>query len=351
MADSRRNSPKAARQGPAQSIPFDHPDPVAPDDHFEIEVDPGTHVETSEQTCAQPGGEARPTASEGGPEAEAGTDPNSGVDETPEENWSLDKLARYAARAEERARRFAHLESAERFRQGKALHFAHQKTPWGQWDAWLDKTFTFSRMTAWRAEQLYLRATERYGERAEEACGNQSITDLYIGLGIKKKDEWLIEGDGEQPPALANGQGGQQPTVKKDQTKKRKRAKGKGQDKSQPAARKTSTLLGGRFPSADDGEPGSGDDADESASEENGDQDSFPNDPRSHAEKLWEQQYAAHELIGIAANSLQDALERFSGTMPEEGQTLRVALTTLDQIKDHAERLTQLCEARREANR
>jgi hypothetical protein len=243
----------------------------------------------------------------------------------------------------------------ERFRLGKALHFAHQKTSWGKWDAWVDKTLKFNRMTAWRAEQLYLRATERYGERAEEACGHQSINDLYISLRIKKKDEWLIEEDnGDQTPAQPKRKGAQRPTAKKGQTGKRNRAKGKGQDKSQPAARKPSTPLGGSFPPADDGEPGSGDDAND-ANGSGGDakkpQDSFPDDPRRHAEELWEQEYAAHELIRIAADSLQDALERFSSSMPEEGQTLRVALTTLDQIRDHAERLTQLCEARREASR
>jgi hypothetical protein len=347
MAESRRNS-QAAPQQPAQSIPFDHPDPVAPDDHFEIEVDPGTHVETSGQPSAQPGGEARPTASEGGPEVEAGTDPNSG--ETPEENWSLEKLAGYAARAEERARRFAHLEAAERFRLGKALHFAHKKMPWGQWGAWVDKTFAFSRMTAWRAEQLYLRATEQYGERAEEACGNQEITDLYIRLRIKK-EEWLIkEEDGDQTTALANGDGAQQPTMKKGQTKKRKGANGKGHNKSRPAARRRSALPGGGSPTAGGGEPGSGDDAEEPADADQS-QESFPNDPRSHAEELWEQEYASNDLVRIAADSLQDALKRFSNTMPEEGQTLRVTLTRLDQIKDHAERLTKLCEARREGSR
>jgi hypothetical protein len=281
------------------------------------------------------------------------TDLASAAGETPDESWSLEKLAWYATRAEERARRFAHLESAERFRLGKALHFAHLKTSWGQWGAWVDKTFTFSRMTAWRAEQLYLRATEQYGERAEEACGNQEITDLYIHLRIKK-EEWLTkEDDGDQTTAQANGRGGQQPTAKKSQTKRRKRANGKGQDKSRPAARKPSTLLGGSFPSAGDGEPGSGDDAEEPASGDDADQpqESFPNDPRSYAEELWQQEYAANDLIRIAADSLQDALERFSSTMPEEGQTLRVALTTLDQIKDHAERLTKVCEARREASR
>jgi hypothetical protein len=81
MAESRRKSPKLPPQEPTQSIPFDHPDPVAPNEHFEIE--------------------------------------------TPEKNWPLEKLAWYATRAEERARRFAHLEPAERFRLGKALHFAH----------------------------------------------------------------------------------------------------------------------------------------------------------------------------------------------------------------------------------
>src|SRR5262245_29137934 len=119
-------------------------------------------------------------------------------DEMPAEDWSLEKLAWYASRAEERARRFAHLESTERFLLGKALHLARQKTQWGEWNAWLDKTFNFSRMTAWRSEQLYLRATDKYGERAEEACGNCTINDLYVRLGIKKQDEWLNTEDGEK---------------------------------------------------------------------------------------------------------------------------------------------------------
>jgi hypothetical protein len=347
MAESRRKSPKPVPQGPGQSIPFDHPDRVAPDDHFEIEVAPETQVEKFEQPRAQPGGDARPTGSEGRPEADAGTDFLSAADETPEENWSLEKLARYATRAEERARRFGHLESAERFRLGKALHFAHKKIQWGEWNAWLDKTFTFSRMTAWRAEQLYLRATERYGERAEEACGNQSITDLYIALRIKKKDEWLIQEDDEQSSAGAEAQGAQQPTAKKGQAKKRNRAKGK--DQSQRAPIKPATPPGGNLPSSGDGEqpgePGSGDDAEKP-------QGTLPDDPRRHAEALCKQKYATDGLIRMGADCLYDGLARFETTMPNnEEKAVRLALVRLEQIKDHADRLIRLYEAQREASR
>jgi hypothetical protein len=282
MARSRRKPPKPAPQEPGQPIPSDHLDPVAPDNHFEIGVDPGTHVETSEQ---------------------------------PDENWSREKLAWYATRAEERAQRYAHGESAERFRLGKALHFAHQKTPHGQWHAWVGNTFTFTRMTAWRAEQLYLRATEKYGERAEEACGNQSINDLYLNLRLKKKDKWLNEADGEQTPARAEAQG-TQPATKKDQAKKRRSKR--TQSQPEPAKKPQGTL---------------------------------PDDPRRHAEESCKQEYPTDGLILMAADGLDDGLTRFETTMPNEEKAIRLTLVRLEQIKDRADRLIRRCEAKRGASR
>jgi hypothetical protein len=261
-------------------------------------TDPATNVETSEQPGARPGGDSRRGVGDGG-----GQRLEVATDETPEKNWSREKLAWYATRVEERARCTAHRESGERFRLGMALHFAHQQTPWGQWDAWVDKTFTFTRMTAWRAEQLYLRATEKYGERAEEACGSQSITDLYIGLRIKKKDEWLNEGDGDEVAGQPKPQGAQQSTATRRQAKKRRRARG-----------------------------------------------TLPDDPRRHAEESCKQEYPTDGLILMAADCLYDGMTRFE-TMPNDEKAIRLALVTLEQIKDHADRLIRLCEAQREASR
>jgi hypothetical protein len=99
-------------------------------------------------------------------------------------------------------------------------------------------------MTAWRARKVYLLATEHYGERAEEACGNESIDDLYILLGIKKKDEWLDNEDDE------HAQDAQQPSGNRGPTNKRNRTK----SKDEPPLTTPAGLLGGSL-STSKGEP------------------------------------------------------------------------------------------------
>jgi hypothetical protein len=228
----------------------------------------------------------------------------------PAEDWPLERLAWYATRAHERANRWAGMESVERFRVGRAIHLAHRKLPRGEWNPWLDRTFTFTRMTAWRAEQLYLRATERYGEKAEEACADQGINDLYVLLGIKKKDQWLT--DDEDAPAQ-----------RRARTTKRARPPA-----SHPSAESD-------VPAPEEGgdepvEPDESDDADE--------RDNLPADPRRYAEGRWQREYAAHQLARIAADSLHDAVARF---VPGDGQALRAVL---EEVQDLAGRLSRRCE-------
>ena len=69
-------------------------------------------------------------------------------EEPPDENWPLPTLAVYITRTEERARRLhddaeraGKLESVQRFRLGRGLHFAHRKVAHGQWRRWLKEHF------------------------------------------------------------------------------------------------------------------------------------------------------------------------------------------------------------------
>src|SRR4051812_32532863 len=98
-------------------------------------------------------------------------------EETPTEEWSLDQLAAYIkvgeARADKRAGEaytLQQMECAQRFRTGRAVHLAHLKNQkYGEWGKWLEE-HNIKRTSAWYVEQLYLRATEKYGERAEKKC-------------------------------------------------------------------------------------------------------------------------------------------------------------------------------------
>jgi hypothetical protein len=239
----------------------------------------------------------------------------------PAEDWPLERLAWYATRAEERARRCGGMESVQRFRLGQAIHFAHPKVPRGQWKPWVDRTFTFTRMTAWRAEQLYLRAVAKYGERAEEACASYSVTALYVLLGLKKKDEWLTDEEEGQPPEA--------------------RRRARSTKRARPPAPNPPARPGSPAPKeGGDGpvEPDESDDADEPGDDADQPRDNFPSDPRRYAEGRWQKEYAAHQLARIAADSLRDAVARF---VPGDGQALRAVL---EEVQEHARRLSRRCE-------
>jgi hypothetical protein len=256
-------------------------------------------------------------------------------EEPPDETWPLEKLAGYITRTEERARRLhddaervGRLESVQRFRLGNALHLAHQKTPHGQWRAWLKQTFSFSHMTAWRAEEVFRKATDKYGDLAAETCGHYSINELYEMLDINPKAKPPEEeGEGERQgkgdrPEDGGGEG---------RRAHRPAAKGKGREQSQPGE--------------DQGEGRDGDEDEQAGADAQ-----LPDDPRRHAEKVWEQRYAAHDLIRIAADCLEDAQDRFAAMTPEEES---LAGRDLKFIGDcAADLLTAIrgCQARREAN-
>ena len=106
----------------------------------------------------------------------------------PHDKMSLTELAAYIQLAEQRADRFAKVESVERFRQGHAVYLAHHhpKMKHGGWGKWCEK-HKITRTTANRVERLYEGATEEWEDKALENVSQRTLTDLYLRFGILRQ--------------------------------------------------------------------------------------------------------------------------------------------------------------------
>ena len=125
----------------------------------------------------------------------------------PNEQMDNATLVALAKKYEALADRLERQASLQRFFQGWALSIVHDRLgrgPHKGWTAFLTE-HGLSRSTAYRAEELYLRSCQRWGDKAEEEVAQRTLTDLYLLLGILHEKPAT-----EQEAPLAGGEAEQE---------------------------------------------------------------------------------------------------------------------------------------------